>query len=112
MKDQYEEVLEEELTSADLGTQGLVMEATAQAKISAGRSTLAARIKKAREVNDPPFDRSGWDMAKWEKTLVDVGDNEEVADVGQGKETEVEVSRTKDAGTVANEVGGTSEGNE
>ncbi|KAF5761592.1 hypothetical protein HanXRQr2_Chr16g0766901 [Helianthus annuus] len=69
--------LEEQLLFSEVGLQEAVMVATDEAKISAARTILQARIKMAREVGDPNFDRSAWDLASWEQTLLKFSGDEE-----------------------------------
>ncbi|KAF5772458.1 hypothetical protein HanRHA438_Chr13g0587921 [Helianthus annuus] len=54
----YNKGLEEQLLMAEVGTHEAVMVATDEAKVSAARTVLQARIRMAKETNDPDFDRS------------------------------------------------------
>jgi hypothetical protein len=93
--------LDQQLVDTETRIHEEVMEATEQAKIWAARSVFEARIKMAREVGDPDFDLSAWDVAKWEKTLAALGDGDE--EEPAGKVAEAGTSGAKDDGGAAGE---------
>ncbi|KAJ0753596.1 hypothetical protein HanPI659440_Chr09g0337551 [Helianthus annuus] len=76
------------------------MVATDEVKICAAWTVLQERIKMTREAGDPNFDRSAWDLASWEQTLLKLGGDEELEPAAE-KKAEVGTSGAKevDGGT-------------
>jgi hypothetical protein len=88
--------LEEDLKVAESRLQEEVLAATEHAKIWAAKSVIQARIKMAKEAGDPGFDRSAWDVAKWEQALADLGEDDDVEEPAAEKADQVGTSKGKE----------------
>ena len=79
LKKELEEVTEA-LLYAETGVNEQLAELTEQAKVWAGKAVLEARIKMAREAEDPAFDKAAWTVETWEKTLAGMGGDDDAQD--------------------------------
>jgi hypothetical protein len=87
--------LEEDLRTAESRLQEEVLAATEQPKIWTAKSVIQTRIKMAKEAGDPGFDRTAWDMAKWEQALADLGEDDDGEEPAAEKADEVGTSKGK-----------------
>lgn len=69
--------LEEELQVAKDKLQHEVLPATTQAKIWAMKSAIQARIKMAKEAVNAGFEKAEWNVAKWERTLTNLREDDQ-----------------------------------
>jgi hypothetical protein len=70
--------LEKDLVAIGKDLQRKLDAATEEAKMWAARAVLEARLKMVKQLEDSSFDKVAWDVAKWEATLANLGDDEEV----------------------------------